>query len=115
AYAMLSQAMEDAKPYWRATHPELGILEGALGLLAYRAGRYDEAETCTRNAVVAVERLLGPDHPEVGVLSRQLSAILKKQKKRDESKEFEARARQILGRAAQPGPQVSAWGFREVN
>lgn len=114
AYQTLSQAMQDAKPFWRASHPELGILQGALGLLAFRAGRYAEAETRTREAIDAVTRLLGPDHTEVGMFSTQLAMILKKQKRKAESKQVEARAREILTRTRSGPASVSAWGWREV-
>jgi tetratricopeptide (TPR) repeat protein len=114
AYNTLMRALEDAKPYWRSSHPELGILQGALGLLAFKAGRYDEAETRTRASIDAVERLLGPDHPEVGVLTRQLALVLKKQKRKEESRQVEARARGILERARGGPASVSAWGWREV-
>ncbi len=113
AYETLTKAFEEARPYWQTGHPELAILQGALGMLAYRAGRYDEAETHTRNAMESILRLLGPDHAEVGMVSRQLSMILKKQKRNRESKEYEARARQIFDRT-RVAPQVSAWSFREV-
>ena len=113
AQEALLEAKTTAGPFWDVNHPELAILEGARGMLAFRAGRYDEAEGCTRLALAAVERLLGPDHGEVGALSRHLAVILKKQKRNQESREWAMRARRILDK---PGTSqtVSAWSFREV-
>lgn len=108
----LASAEEAAKPFWNEWHPEMAILQGALGILAFRHGRFDEAERRTRSSLAAMERLLGPDHGEVGMLAKQLAAILKKQRRKNEAKEWEARARGIFVRAAgQPAP-VSAWAFR---
>ena len=113
AYAMLSKAREEARPFWNENHPELAILEGALGLLAFRMGRYGEAERRTRASLASMEKLLGPGHPEVGAISHQLSLVLKKQKRGDESREWAARSRSILERA-RVAPKVSAWSWREV-
>jgi tetratricopeptide (TPR) repeat protein len=113
AYRTLLRAREEARPFWRPDHPELGVLEAALGLLDYRAGNYDSAEKRTRIALASVQQLLGPDHSEVAMISTQLALILKKQKRKEESKEMEARARRILDRI-RVDPKVSAWGWREV-
>ncbi len=113
AQEALLKAKETAGPFWDVNHPELAILEGALGMLAFRAGRYDEAERRVRIALVAMERLLGPDHGEVGALSHHLSVILKKQRRGQESREWALRARRILERASS-SQTVSAWSFREV-
>ena len=113
AYATLTRAREESRPLWRSSHPELAIVEGSLGVLAYRAGRYDEAETRTREALVSMEKLLGPDHPEVGAISRQMALVLKKRKRHEESKDMDARARQILDRSRHE-PRISAWSWREV-
>lgn len=113
AHRVLIAARKEAEPFWLPSHPEIGILEGALGMAAYRAGRYEESETLTRRSFESLEKLLGPNHPEVGGLSRQLALVLKKLKRNDESREWEARAHQILDhpRAA---PKVSVWSWREV-
>ncbi len=113
AQEALFEAKTTAGPFWDVNHPEMAILEGALGMLAFRAGRYDEAERSTRIALAAIEKLLGPDHGEVGALSRHLSQILKKQKRSQESREWATRARRIVDKA-NANQTVSAWSFREV-
>jgi tetratricopeptide (TPR) repeat protein len=113
AYETLMKAREQAQVRWSPAHPELGILDGALGVVAYRAGRYEEAERRTRVALTAMEQLLGPDNMEVGLIARHLALTLEKQKRKQESREWKARARRILDRP-RVTPQVSAWSWREV-
>ena len=112
AAATLAEAEVASRPFWSEWHPENAILQGALGILALRHGRYDEAERRTRLSLAAMERLLGPDHGEVGMIARQLAGIMKKQRRKEEAKQWEARARRIFDRIeGQPEP-VSAWAFR---
>lgn len=54
-----------------------------------------------------MEKPLGPDHPEVGAISRQMALVLKKRKRHEESKDMDARARQILDRGRHE-PRISA-------
>lgn len=113
AHRALVKAKAEAQSYWNPRHPELAILEGALGVAAFRAGRHEEAERRTRTALTATEKLLGPGHPEVGAIAQHLALVLKKQKRNDESREWAARARSILERS-RVEPKVSAWSWREV-
>ena len=111
ALKVLRKAQREGKPFWQSSHPELAILDGALGVLAYRARHYDEAEFHTRRALESMEKLLGADHPEVATVARQLASVLKKQKRKDEARDLDARASRILDRR-QIDPRVSAWSWR---
>ena len=111
AYKALMKARADAGPLWSSPHPEAGIVDGALGMLAYRGRRYEEAKVYTRRALESMEKLLGPDHREVGLITGQLALVLKKRKRQEESQAMEARARGILDRAP-VDPRVSAWSWR---
>lgn len=115
AAATLRKAEEAGAPFWNNWHPEMAILQGALGVVAMRRGDYAEAERRTRSSLAAMEKLLGPDHGEVGMITQQLAAILKKQKRKDEARVLEAQARRILSRdPADATPSVSIWSFQEA-
>lgn len=109
---ILAEAEQAAKPYWSIWHPEMAILQGAMGILALRQGRLDEAESRTRNSLAAMEKLLGPDHGEVGMIARQLAEILKKQRRKSEARQLETRAREIFRRIDKQADPVSVWSFR---
>ena len=109
----LREAVANADPAWRASHPEAGIVDGALGILALRRGRYAEAETFLRHALAAFERMLGLDHAEVGMIASQLAEAVKKQKRKEESRAWEARARRIV-ESQRAIAKVSAWSWRKV-
>ena len=113
ARATLEKAQRAVPPGWRTDHPELGILDGALGVLAMRERRWLEAEACLRRAFDSLEALFGPGNREAGMVLKQLAIALKHQKRKDESRQALARAREMLD-VTSFKLRVSAWSFREI-
>jgi tetratricopeptide (TPR) repeat protein len=70
----------------------------ALGNVYLQAGRLEEAEFYSKNAVAQAEATSGPDHLHVAWCLQNYAGVLKRLNRKDEAKAAEKRARAILGR-----------------
>ncbi len=62
----------------------------------YRAqGRYAEAEPHYQRALAILEKVLGPEHPDVATSLENYAALLRETEREDQAKEMEARAKAI--------------------
>jgi Tfp pilus assembly protein PilF len=65
-------------------------------------GRAEEAEQQYRQALALKEQLLGPDHPEVGLVANNLGTLLCEQQRDTEAAGFYRRALVIAERCYPP-------------
>ncbi len=60
----------------------------------YRAqGRYAEAEPHYQRALAILEKVLGPEHPDVATSLENYAALLRETEREDQAEEMEARAK----------------------
>jgi len=80
-----------------------------LGVMASSEGKHDEARDDLEQALVLYEKVLGPDHPEVGGLLDNLGAVAQLQGKYEEARGYHERALAILEKALGPDhPNMAA-------
>ena len=56
-----------------------------LAELYYNQGRYAEAEPLYKSSLKILEKVLGPDHPEVAIMLEHMAELYKKIGKEDEA------------------------------
>ncbi len=66
-----------------------------LARLYHTQGRYAATELILHRSLAIRERALGPDHPEVAKVLKQIAVLYKKVGKKDEAKRLEERTRAI--------------------
>lgn len=74
-----------------------------LGTVYYHNGRLAEAESSSRQCVELAEESLGPEHPRLGLYLANYANILKRAGRRNEAKEAQKQADEILNRYPAPG------------
>jgi tetratricopeptide (TPR) repeat protein len=67
----------------------------SLGMMYFRQGDYAQAEPCCHRALEGMEKLYGPDHPQVAEALRVYAAVLRKERRGAEAKKLEKRAELI--------------------
>jgi tetratricopeptide (TPR) repeat protein len=70
----------------------------SLAAFAYRQKKYAEAEPLYLRALAIQEKLLGPAHPDLAPTLQAYALLLKETGRKDQSKQFESRAKDILKR-----------------
>lgn len=68
---------------------------GNLATLYRRAGRYTEAEALFQRVLPAMERNVGPDHPDVANVLDEFAELLKKTGRGRQARQFRSRAQNI--------------------
>ena len=79
-----------------------GHLLATEGQLLSEENRLGEAERAMRQAVEALERSYGPDHPNVGAALGSLGQILRAEYKADEAMQIATRTQDLLAKALGP-------------
>jgi tetratricopeptide (TPR) repeat protein len=89
-------AFEDAG----AKGPVLGRILANHGLICFHLQDLNTATASYTRAIFILESSLNPDVPVLGIVLAELSQILRKSGRKAEAKNYEKRARAILGEAA---------------
>ena len=79
----------------RRYNEQLADYLNAAGLAYNKAGRYSEAEPLYKRSLQIMERVLGPDHPNVATVLENYADLLQKMDREKEAAELEARAKSI--------------------
>lgn len=87
---------------------------GHLADLHFEQGRRNISEELDRRALALKTRVLGPEHPEVGVASKLLGMSLSSQGRFGEAEEPLARAVRILENASPRDPLAQAYALKEL-
>lgn len=92
-----------------ANHPKLAALYSARGVVYRLQGDYLRAEKYFRKALGLTERIVGPEHREVGAILVHLSEVLSHNGQKEEAKTMGARSSTILSRGE---AKVSVWSLK---
>lgn len=76
-------------------NPDTAEIYRTLGKLRIREKRLDEAALCYEKTIEIAEKALPPSHPLYATYLGEYAALLRKLKRKDESKQLERRARMI--------------------
>jgi Flp pilus assembly protein TadD len=78
-------------------------------VIARRRGDLEEAERLYRRALDIKERLLGPEHPEVGTTLNNLAVVYRRRGRLEEAEALYRRAIDILSETVEPShPALAA-------
>lgn len=109
--------LDDARTYyeemlaaWSTVHDEdktIAFVIDVLGVIDEREGKLDDALRRATKALEIRERVLAPDHVELGASHRNVAKVLKRQGKLDEAREhFEAAAKVFTAAYGADHPQT---------
>lgn len=68
---------------------------GMWGMASYESGAYSAAEKPLRRSLMINEKALGPDHPDVAVVCKNMAELYRKIGKKEEADKLEKRAGRI--------------------
>lgn len=99
AEAVLRRALQIRESLGGEDDAQAALLMNMLASVHRNNKNYAEAEALYQRALAMQEKLLGPAHPDLVPTLQAYAVLLKETGRRDESKQFESRARDIQKRA----------------
>jgi len=103
-----AEAVEPAERAWQITRaaaprigdPDIAATLDTMGLVYWKAGRPQEAEVYSEQAVAVAEGVYGPDQRQLGWYLKNYAGILRQLGRKSEAKALDERAKAILAENA---------------